>query len=132
MHVSIKNLINNGKINDTYFVKGWVRTKRGNNQITFLSINDGSCYDSIQVVSENKIETDKIHTGTSVRIEGKLIESQGKGQKFDFVADKIEIIGYCDPESYPIQPDVSSSLHISLNVCDTEPFSGSGYKATTL
>ena len=104
MHVSIKNLINNGKINDIYFVKGWVRTKRGNNQITFLSINDGSCYDSIQVVSENKIDTNDIHTGTSVRIEGKLIESQGKGQKFDLVADKIEIIGYCDPESYPIQP----------------------------
>ena len=104
MHVSIKNLINNGKINETYFVQAWVRTKRGNNQITFLSINDGSCYDNIQVVSENKIDTNNIHTGTSIRVEGKLIESQGKGQKFDFVADKIEIIGYCDPESYPIQP----------------------------
>ncbi len=108
MRVSIKNLINDGQINKTYTIFGWVRTKRGNNQITFLSINDGSCFENIQVVSELDVELKGVNTGSSVKILGKLNESKGQGQKFDLIADKIELIGEADPEDYPIQPKVHS------------------------
>ena len=108
MRVSIKSLINDGQINKTYTIFGWVRTKRGNNQITFLSINDGSCFENIQVVSELDIELKDVNTGSSVKILGKLRESKGQGQKFDLIADKIELIGEADPEDYPIQPKAHS------------------------
>ena len=108
MRVSIKSLINGGQINKTYTIFGWVRTKRGNNQITFLSVNDGSCFENIQVVSELDMELKGVNTGSSVKISGKLNESKGQGQKFDLIADKIELIGEADPEDYPIQPKAHS------------------------
>ena len=52
MKFSIQNLIKLGKIDGVYTIFGWVRSKRGNKQITFLSVNDGSCFENIQVVSE--------------------------------------------------------------------------------
>ena len=108
MIVSIKSLICEGQINKTYIIFGWVRTKRGNKQITFLSLNDGSCFESIQVVSELDTDLKDINTGSSVKILGKLIESKGQGQKYDFIAEEIELIGESDPEHYPIQPKLHS------------------------
>ena len=108
MIVSIKSLIFEGQINKTYIIFGWVRTKRGNKQITFLSLNDGSCFESIQVVSELDTDLKDINTGSSVKISGKLIESKGQGQKYDFIAEEIELIGESDPEHYPIQPKLHS------------------------
>ena len=46
----------------------------------------------------------KINTGTSIEIEGTLVESQGKGQKIEVQTEQIKILGECDPEIYPIQP----------------------------
>ncbi len=108
MRVSIKTLINAGKVNTTYTIYGWVRTRRGNKQITFLAINDGSCFESIQVVSELDTDLKDVNTGSSVKISGKLIESEGKNQKYDFIAEKIELIGQSDPDQYPIQPKAHS------------------------
>ncbi len=108
MRVSIKNLINTGQVNKTYIIFGWVRTKRGNKQITFLSINDGSCFENIQVVSELDLNLKDINTGSSVKVLGKLIESKGQGQKYDFIAKEIELIGLADPDFYPLQPKVHS------------------------
>ena len=108
MRVSIKTLINGGKVNTTYTIYGWVRTRRGNKQITFLAINDGSCFESIQVVSELDTDLKDVNTGSSVKISGKLIESEGKNQKYDLIAEKIELIGESDPDQYPIQPKAHS------------------------
>jgi len=108
MRVSIKTLINSGKVNTTYTIYGWVRTRRGNKQITFLAINDGSCFESIQVVSELDTDLKDVNTGSSVKISGKLIESEGKNQKYDFIAEEIELIGQSDPDQYPIQPKAHS------------------------
>lgn len=87
-----------------YTVMGWVRTFR-NNQ--FIAINDGSCLANLQVVVElDKTDADtikRITTGAGISITGKLIESQGKGQTVELVAEKIDILGDCDPETYPIQ-----------------------------
>ncbi|MBL0023624.1 MAG: asparagine--tRNA ligase [Saprospiraceae bacterium] len=88
-----------------YTVMGWVRTFR-NNQ--FIALNDGSCLSNLQaVVDFENWDTNllkRITTGAALRIEGNLITSQGKGQTVELVADKIEILGDCDPEIYPLQP----------------------------
>ena len=60
MKFSVQNLINLGKIDSTYTIFGWIRSKRGNKQITFLAVNDGSCFENIQVVSELEKDLTKL------------------------------------------------------------------------
>ena len=89
-------------------VKGWVRTRRGNKQINFVALNDGSCINNCQVVvdmeqfDEELIK--RITTGASVSIIGKLNKSEGAGQSIEVVATSIEILGDCDVDAYPLQP----------------------------
>ena len=87
------------------YVKGWVKTFRANR---FISLNDGSSLASIQCVLdfENTDETTlkKITTGAAISVKGKLIESQGKGQKVEIQVEDIKILGESDPNEYPIQP----------------------------
>ena len=85
-------------------VMGWVRSFR-NSQ--FIALNDGSTNNNLQiVVNQEIIDADtikKITTGAAIGVEGKLIASQGKGQKVEVTADKITIFGECDGEKYPLQ-----------------------------
>jgi len=86
-------------------VMGWVRTLR-NNQ--FIALNDGSSNENLQVVlelgafDENLLK--KITTGTSIRAAGQLVASPGKGQQVELKASKVEILGLCDAEKFPLQP----------------------------
>lgn len=88
-------------------VKGWVRTKRGNSNVAFIALNDGSIVSNLQVVAEPaKFDEDlmkKITTGSCIHVEGKLVESQGKGQTVEVQAETIELYGTADPEKYPLQ-----------------------------
>lgn len=88
-------------------VKGWVRTKRGNNSVAFIAINDGSIVSSIQVVVDvakfDEALLKLVTTGSCLCVEGTLVESQGKGQSVEIQADKIEVYGSADPEIYPLQ-----------------------------
>lgn len=88
-------------------VKGWVRTKRGNKQIKFIAVNDGSTVNSIQVVADTSLFSEellsKITTGASVAVTGKLIASVGSGQSVEIQASGIELYGECDPMKFPIQ-----------------------------
>ncbi|MDD4395670.1 MAG: OB-fold nucleic acid binding domain-containing protein, partial [Bacteroidales bacterium] len=94
-------------IGNAISVKGWVRTKRGNNTVAFIALNDGSIVHNIQVVvdlanfDENKMK--QITTGACIHVIGKLVESQGKGQSVEIQASEIEVYGTADPESYPLQ-----------------------------
>ncbi len=87
--------------------KGWVRTKRGNKQVKFIALNDGSTVNSIQVVMDTeKFEDElikKITTGASLSIKGKLVESIGGGQKVEIQAEEVELLGECDPMRFPLQ-----------------------------
>src|SRR3954470_23984565 len=92
-------------------VKGWVRTRRDSKGgFSFLAINDGSCFDSIQVVAPNTLPnySDQIlhiTTGASVIVTGTLVQSQGKGQAFEIQATKVDVVGMVDdPDHYPISP----------------------------
>ena len=87
--------------------KGWVRTKRGNKQIKFIALNDGSSVNNIQVVADagdfEESLLARITTGSSICVEGDLVESVGSGQAVEIHAKKIEVYGDCDPMKYPIQ-----------------------------
>ena len=91
----------------TVTVKGWVRSKRGNKQIAFIALNDGSTIHNIQVVvdlaqiSEEQLKP--VTTGACLRVTGKLVESQGSGQPVEIQAGEIEVYGTADSESYPLQ-----------------------------
>ena len=88
-------------------VKGWVRTKRGNKNVAFIAVNDGSIIHNIQVVAdvakfdENLLK--EITTGSCVKVAGTLVESLGSGQPVEIQASSIEIYGTADPETYPLQ-----------------------------
>ena len=104
--VKIKHLLREStKTNFNYVVKGWVKTFRANR---FIALNDGSSIENLQCVvdyeSLNESELKHITTGTALHLEGLLIESQGSGQKVELKVNKLDIIGDCNPEKYPIQP----------------------------
>ena len=88
-------------------IKGWVRTRRGNKNVSFIALNDGSTIHNIQVVADNEKFGDEylkpITTGACISVIGKLVESLGQGQHVEIQADKIEIYGTADPEAYPLQ-----------------------------
>ncbi len=88
-------------------VKGWVRTKRGNKNVAFIALNDGSCVGNIQVVVDlQKIQEEELKavtTGSCIRVDGKLVKSLGAGQGVEVQAEKIEIYGTADPDTYPLQ-----------------------------
>ncbi|MBO6223747.1 MAG: asparagine--tRNA ligase [Bacteroidales bacterium] len=88
-------------------VKGWVRTKRGNKNVSFIALNDGSTIRNMQIVCDGqKFSEDQmkdITTGACLCVKGKLVESMGKGQSVEVQADSIEIYGKADPADYPLQ-----------------------------
>ncbi len=87
--------------------KGWVRTKRGNKNVSFIALNDGSTINNIQVVVDagkfNEEQLKKITTGACIGVTGALVSSLGSGQSVEIQAKEIEIFGEADPETYPLQ-----------------------------
>ncbi len=88
-------------------VKGWVRTRRGNKNVSFIALNDGSTIKNIQIVADiAKFGEDylkPITTGACISVVGTLVESMGKGQSVEIQAEEIEIYGTADPDAYPLQ-----------------------------
>ena len=87
-------------------VKGWVRTKRGNKNVAFIALNDGSTINNIQVVADPaqfEEALKRITTGACIGVEGHLVKSQGAGQAVEIQAVNIVVYGEADPDSYPLQ-----------------------------
>ncbi|MDQ1296280.1 MAG: asparaginyl-tRNA synthetase [Bacteroidota bacterium] len=103
----IKELLSAPKTGTEVLVKGWVRTKRGNKNVVFIALNDGSTISNIQVVAEvssfNQELLKDITTGACLAITGKLVESRGQGQNVEIAAASIELYGKSDAETYPLQ-----------------------------
>ena len=101
----IKELLATNEVGKEVIVMGWVRTFR-NNQ--FIALNDGSTHQNIQVVAAlgmlDEATLKRITTGASLKVNGELVESIGKGQTVEIRASSVEILGDCDPEKYPLQP----------------------------
>ena len=87
-------------------VQGWVRTRRDSKDFSFVELNDGSSLKNLQIIARNSLpnyaDIQKLTTGASIRVNGALVASQGKGQKWELIADKIDIVGAAD-DSYPLQ-----------------------------
>ena len=107
---AIKTLLaDEGRVGSEVTVQGWIRSKRDSKAgISFLAINDGSHFDSLQCVVANTLsnyesEVLKLSTGCSVIVSGELVSSQGQGQSVEIQASTVTVIGDVDdPESYPI------------------------------
>jgi asparaginyl-tRNA synthetase len=106
--IKIKDLLSAPPIGTDINIKGWVRTKRGSKNVSFVAINDGSTIKNLQAVfdstkfTEDDLKT--VTTGACVSVDGKLVESQGGGQSVELLVEKLDILGPADPEVYPLQP----------------------------
>ncbi len=92
-------------------VKGWVRTRRDSKAdggLSFIQLHDGTCFDPIQVVARAELgnyadEISRLTTGCAIEVDGRLVESQGKGQRVEIEATEIRVIGWVeDPDTYPV------------------------------
>ncbi|MDD2419095.1 MAG: asparagine--tRNA ligase [Bacteroidales bacterium] len=87
--------------------KGWVRTKRGNKNISFVALNDGSTVKNIQIVFDlgkfPEEQLKNVTTGACISVSGTLSESVGSGQSVEIQAQEIEVLGVADPNAYPLQ-----------------------------
>ena len=107
---SVKNLLGDEALIGSHVtVQGWLRSKRDSKAgISFLAVNDGSHFDSLQCVAPKELENYedevlKLSTGCAVIVSGELVASQGGGQSVEIQASHVELIGGIDdPESYPI------------------------------
>jgi asparaginyl-tRNA synthetase len=106
-HSKVKAILATPPTGQSVTVKGWVRTKRGNKQVAFIALNDGSVIHSLQVVANPEQFGEElmknITTGACLRVTGKLVESLGSGQPVEIQAEEIEIYGTADPNTYPLQ-----------------------------
>jgi asparaginyl-tRNA synthetase len=88
-------------------VKGWVRTRRDAKGVSFLEINDGSSLNNLQaVIAESALADGSltgVSTGAAVEVEGALVESPGKGQRWEVQATQVRLVGAADPDTYPLQ-----------------------------
>jgi len=103
----IKTLLISPVTGSDVLVKGWVRTKRGNKNIMFIALNDGSSIKNIQIVADTNMFDENllkdITTGACISVSGQLVASQGQGQTVEIKAGSIELYGKSDSESYPLQ-----------------------------
>jgi asparaginyl-tRNA synthetase len=102
---TIKNILDKDNyLEQNISVNGWVRNTRDQKDIKFISINDGSCVNCLQLVLQSD-ELQKIfkniYIGTSLKATGKIVLSPAEGQKYEMIVDKIEIYGDCNPKDYP-------------------------------
>ncbi len=89
-------------------VAGWVRTRRDTGSFSFVEINDGSCLANLQLIADKNLpnyesEIVRLTAGCSVTVRGLHAESPAKGQSVEVQAEEIRIVGWADPEHYPLQ-----------------------------
>ncbi len=91
---------------DDVLIYGWVRTRRDSKDFSFIEINDGSCLKNLQVIANSDLseykDIQKLTTGSALSVSGNIVASQGKGQKWELVASRVNVLSFA-PESYPLQ-----------------------------
>lgn len=105
----IADILNSGETGSRYTAMGWVRTRRDSKGgFSFIDLNDGSSLRGLQVVADKSLpnyesEILRIYTGCAIKASGILVASPGKGQDVELKAEEIEVLGWSDPASYPLQ-----------------------------
>jgi asparaginyl-tRNA synthetase len=117
--VSIAEALKGHLIGEEIVVEGWIRNRRDSKAgISFITINDGSCFGSLQAVAGQELENyeseiKRANTGCSVRVSGALIDSPAKGQTVELKPSSVEVVGWVDdPETYPMQAKRHSLEHL--------------------
>jgi asparaginyl-tRNA synthetase len=91
---------------DEIVVQGWVRTRRDSKTFSFIELNDGSSLKNVQIIAQDSLpnyaDVQRLTTGASITVRGKLVASQGKGQSWEVIADELTIVGASD-DTYPLQ-----------------------------
>ena len=106
-HTSVRELLDASFIGKSAIAKGWVRTKRGNKNVAFIALNDGSIIHNLQLVvdpsqfSEELLKS--IGTGACIRAKGNIVASQGSGQGTEMQVQELLVYGEADAETYPLQ-----------------------------
>jgi asparaginyl-tRNA synthetase len=108
--ISVETALDGSLLTQTITIYGWVRTRRDSKGISFVELNDGSCLKNIQLVfdestlsKEDKASLRTITTGASLKAQGLLQESLGKGQTVEIEVQSFQVLGIADPETYPLQ-----------------------------
>ena len=102
MNMSIKEIFKNKKETNTK-ISGWVVSNRGNNKIRFVTINDGSSFESVQIViKEQAAEFDSLRIGSSINVEGRIKLTPNSKQTLEIVSNKTILLSQAD-ENYPLQ-----------------------------
>jgi asparaginyl-tRNA synthetase len=103
----VNDALNSQAPMEQILVKGWVRTRRDAKGVSFLELNDGSSLNNLQaVVAESALVDGNltgVSTGAAVEVEGSLVESPGKGQRWEVQATQVRLVGAADPDTYPLQ-----------------------------
>ena len=105
--MNIKEILKKEKAGGSITINGWLKTARHSKGMSFLEVSDGSCFSGIQVVATDKLANyadaiGKLTTGCAIRATGELVDSPGKGQKYEIQATEITVVGLVD-EDYPLQ-----------------------------
>ncbi|MDE5833282.1 MAG: asparagine--tRNA ligase [Desulfovibrio sp.] len=103
----IVNILRSDESREYVTVCGWIKTRRDSRDFSFVEINDGSCLANLQCVvdagSPAFAELGEAGTGSALEIRGDIVESPGKGQKWEMRAAEIKVFGLADPETFPLQ-----------------------------
>src|SRR6266436_920142 len=98
--ISVKDALNKTAPAQNIFVQGWVRTRRDSKDFSFIELNDGSSLRNLQIIAKSSLPNyaavQRLSTGASISATGALVASQGKRQKWELVADNIDIVGTSD------------------------------------
>jgi len=104
----IGEILRSGQPEELLTIQGWVRTKRELKGFSFVEVNDGSSLANLQVLLNQDLPDydaliKKLNTGASLEVSGMLVPSQGKGQRIELQAQRLQVYGEADPETYPLQ-----------------------------
>ena len=115
----VLDALNSQAAMEPILIQGWVRTRRDYQGFSFVEVNDGSCLKNLQVVVEDPIPASEnftlVTTGAAVAVQGALIPSRGKGQKWEVKATQVTLLGGADPATYPLQKKAQSDEFLREN-----------------
>ena len=103
----VKDILNREAAGGEVLVQGWVKTFRSSGAVSFIQLSDGSTLGDLQIVVEEATQNHSLaaslNTGCSISVTGELVASLGRGQKYEVKATDLELLGWADPEEYPLQ-----------------------------
>ncbi|KAI0266566.1 asparaginyl-tRNA synthetase [Gloeopeniophorella convolvens] len=109
---TIRQILASKPSKEAVLVHGWVKSVRVQKRVAFAMIHDGTTVQNLQVVFQDPKLAKPLTNGASVRLRGILTPSLGAGQETELVAESVDVLGACDPETYPIQKQTLTTEYL--------------------